>query len=140
MKEEASKVSLEMTQVEEVRKSVLFTDSTNDIHNSNEPDHAETFLKDEDNEEDEVLSLEFFLTKNERPKNKKSLLNPFVTDGRPDLKQKFIQMREDAMKRGEKRVAVCACAPQRLVDACKNACAKYSNKHVRFDFHCEVFD
>eukprot|EP00586_Coscinodiscus_wailesii_P022512 CAMPEP_0172518594 /NCGR_PEP_ID=MMETSP1066-20121228/290913_1 /TAXON_ID=671091 /ORGANISM="Coscinodiscus wailesii, Strain CCMP2513" /LENGTH=1241 /DNA_ID=CAMNT_0013301019 /DNA_START=249 /DNA_END=3975 /DNA_ORIENTATION=- len=88
---------------------------------------------------EDILSLEFFLTKKDNPK-KRSVLNPFVSNGRPDIKKKFLEMRKEAIENGEKRIAVCVCAPQRLVDICKNACAKFSNSKVRFDFHSEVFD
>ena len=64
---------------------------------------------------------------------------PFVHHNRPDVKEIFLKMREDALARGEKRIAVCVCAPARLVVICQKACAKYSDRKVRFDLHVEVF-
>ena len=65
---------------------------------------------------------------------------PFVHFRRPDVKKLFADMREDAISKGEPRVAVCACAPARLVQICRKACVKYSDGKVQFDFHEEVFD
>jgi predicted ferric reductase len=65
---------------------------------------------------------------------------PFVHFRRPDVKKLFADMREDAISKGEPRVAVCACAPARLVQICRKACVKFSDGKVQFDFHEEVFD
>jgi len=95
---------------------------------------------DEENraEEEEVLKLDFFLTSKEMPDD--GAMVPFVTKGRPNLKSIFLQMREEAIVLGERRVAICVCAPTRLVTICRKACAKFSDRKVRFDFHSEVFD
>jgi hypothetical protein len=61
-------------------------------------------------------------------------------DARPDIKMIFLKMRKEATLREEKRVAVCVSAPTRLVNITREACVKYSNRHVRFDFHSELFD
>ncbi len=92
-----------------------------------------------DSNSDEVLSLDCYLTAKEM-KDAGITAMPFVHQGRPDMKKTFLMMREEAIKQGEKRVAVCVCAPKRLVQICKMACIKYSNSKVRFDFHSEVFD
>ena len=88
---------------------------------------------------DGVLELDCYLTANEVRDTGLSGL-PFMNQGRPDMKRIFLEMREEAIKHGEKRVAICVCAPQRLVDITREACVKFSNRHVRFDFHSEVFD
>lgn len=88
---------------------------------------------------DEVLKLDCYLTPREM-KDAGITSMPFVQQGRPDMKKIFLNMREEAIKAGESRVAVCVCAPKRLVQICKMACTKYSNRKVRFDFHSEVFD
>ena len=86
----------------------------------------------------EVLSLDLYLTAKEMKEAGISSL-PFVKQGRPDMKKIFLTIREEAIKEGEKRVAICVSAPKRLVQICRMACTKYSNKKVRFDFHSEVF-
>ena len=88
----------------------------------------------------ELLELDCYLTAKEMQDC--GLCNlPFVHQCRPDMKKIFLSMREEAIRRGEKRVAICVCAPQRLVYITRAACVKYSsNRHVRFDFHSEVFD
>jgi hypothetical protein len=65
---------------------------------------------------------------------------PFVKLGRPDIKNLFHQARHDALRHGHARVAVCVCAPSRIVNLCRKACAKYSDRYVAFDFHYEVFE
>lgn len=84
-----------------------------------------------------MLKLDLFLTEKE---TKSGALLPFISRGRPDLKDIFLQMREAAIALGERRVAICVCAPTQLVKICRNACAKFSDNRVRFDFHSEVFD
>ena len=82
------------------------------------------------------LDLQVYLTSKNPPPG----MPPFVHYGRPDVKGIFQQLRNDALAAGERRVAVCACAPMRLVKICQKACAKYSDRKVTFDFHYEVFD
>ena len=88
-------------------------------------------------EDDEVLQLELFLTskKAKRPE----AINPYVSSGRPDIKGSFILMKEEAKRRGENCVAVCVCAPETLVNICRDACIQYSDNKLRFDFHSEIF-
>lgn len=88
---------------------------------------------------DEVLALDCYLTAKEIEDCGMNNL-PFVNQSRPDMKKIFLAMRREASSRGEKRVAVCVCAPRPLVSITEEACIKYSNRHVRFDFHSEVFD
>ena len=88
---------------------------------------------------EEVLQLDCYLTAREMEDAGITSL-PFVHKGRPDMKQIFLDLREEAIKAGERRVAICVCAPKRLVQICKMACTKYSNRKVRFDFHSEVFE
>jgi len=86
-----------------------------------------------------VFSLECYLTAKEM-KEAGITSMPFVHQGRPNMKETFLMMRKEAIRSGEKQVAVCVCAPKRLVQICKLACMKYSNSKVRFDFHSEEFD
>jgi len=90
-------------------------------------------------QEGDLLELDCYLTAKEM---KECGINdlPFVNKCRPDMKKIFLQMRKEAILRGEKRVAICVCAPTRLVNITREACVKYSNRHLRFDFHSEVFD
>lgn len=64
---------------------------------------------------------------------------PFVHKGRPDLEQIFMDMRIEAISRGERRVAVCMCAPLRLVHICHKLAIAHSCDRLTFDFHEEVF-
>jgi len=64
---------------------------------------------------------------------------PFVHRRRPDIKELFRKTRDEAIEKGECRVAVCVCAPKIIVDMCHTACVKYSDRKVCFDFHYEVF-
>uniref|UniRef100_A0A7S1D076 Ferric reductase NAD binding domain-containing protein n=1 Tax=Cyclophora tenuis TaxID=216820 RepID=A0A7S1D076_CYCTE len=82
------------------------------------------------------LDLQVYLT----AKNPPPGMPPFVHYGRPDVKGLFQKLRDDAIEAGERRVAVCVCAPMRLVNLCRKACAKYSDRRVAFDFHFEVFE
>ena len=65
---------------------------------------------------------------------------PQVHAGRPDLKQIFLDMKEEARAKGEKRVAVCVCSPPKISAICRKACIVYSDKHVQFDFHTESME
>lgn len=86
-----------------------------------------------------ILELDCYLTATEMHECGLGEL-PFVRQSRPDMKHIFLAMRKEAIRQGEKRVAICVCAPTRLVDITRKACVKFSNRHVRFDFHYEVFD
>ena len=90
-------------------------------------------------QEDDLLELDCYLTAKEMNECGISDM-PFVNKCRPDMKMIFLKMRKEAILREEKRVAICVCAPMRLVNINREACVKYSNRHVRFDFHSEVFD
>jgi hypothetical protein len=84
----------------------------------------------------QVLDLQVYLT----TKTRSPVVGlPFVRLGRPDIKEIFAQMREQALQQGERRVAVCVCAPKRLIIICQKACIKHSDHHVQFDLHSEVF-
>ena len=104
----------------------------------------ETFLKEAYQQDDsstapeEALDLQVYLTAKNAVAGVENL--PFVHLRRPDVKAVFAKMREDAIEKGEKRVAVCVCAPKRLVNLCQKASAKYSDSKVAFDFHYEVFE
>lgn len=82
------------------------------------------------------LDLQVYLTGKQTPEN---TAPPFIYHGRPDIKQLFSQMKQEALAQGERRVAVCVCAPKRLVSICQKASVKYSDSKVCFDFHYEVF-
>lgn len=90
-------------------------------------------------EKSDVLDLNCYVTAKEMKECGLTGM-PFLRNGRPDMKKIFLQMRKEAIANGEKRVAVCVCAPTILVKITREACVKYSNRHVRFDFHSEVFD
>lgn len=63
---------------------------------------------------------------------------PFVRFGRPDIQALFEEMKKEAFASGNRKVAVCVCAPQKLTNLCRRACVLYSDDEVRFDFHSEV--
>jgi predicted ferric reductase len=88
--------------------------------------------------DDGPLRLELFLT-GKKEQRRDSLVSQFTSSGRPNFKKSFENMKEEAIKMGEKRIAVCVCAPAVLVTLCKQACAEYSDRKVRFDFHSETF-
>ena len=92
----------------------------------------------DDDDELNALELQVYLTGKYDDSQLAGL--PFVHFRRPDVKKLFADMREDAISKGERLVAVCVCAPTRLVQICRKACAKYSDGIVQFDFHEEVFD
>jgi predicted ferric reductase len=85
----------------------------------------------------DVLDMQVYLTSKDPNSCFGNL--PFVHEGRPDIKSKFLQMREEAIAAGETRVAVCVCAPAAIVAICQKASIKFSNHQVRFDFHSEMF-
>jgi hypothetical protein len=88
-----------------------------------------------------ALDLQLYLTaKKDIPSNLIEL--PFVHLHRPDFMKIFLKMREEAFVKGETHVAICVCALtlMTLVKLCRNACAKFSDSRVQFDFHYEVFD
>jgi len=87
--------------------------------------------------DDDILRLELFLTGKAQ---RRDSLTPFLETGRPDFTKTFLAMKQEARQKGEKRIAVCVCAPSIVVELCKNACIKYSDKTVRFDFHSETFE
>lgn len=62
---------------------------------------------------------------------------PFARVGRPNIKKIFLEMKKEAIKRGDGRVAVCVSAPIKLTAMCRKACVVYSDDRVRFDFHSE---
>jgi hypothetical protein len=108
----------------------------------NDADSAETSLADNqepwDLEDSEkfagILDMQLYMTN----KHQTDFNLPNVQFGRPDLKKMFLDMKEEAEAKGEKRIAVCVCAPQKISDICHKACIVYSNKHVQFDFHTEI--
>merc|ERR1712084_188508 len=62
-----------------------------------------------------VLDLHIHLTAKDVQRNETV---PFIRRGRPDIKQLFLDMKAEAIAQGEKRVAVCVCAPQKLSELC----------------------
>ncbi|KAI2497882.1 FAD-binding domain [Fragilaria crotonensis] len=92
----------------------------------------------DEGEVNDALDLQVYLTGQIASRSGLSLL-PFVYLKRPDVKELFRKMRDEAISLNESRVAVCVCAPERLVHMCQKACAKYSDQKVQFDFHYEVF-
>lgn len=88
---------------------------------------------------EDILELNCFVTSKDLSQS--DMMNlPFIHPSRPDIKKLFLDLRQEAINMKEKRVAVCICAPPELVQLTRKACVKYSNRHVRFDFHYEVFE
>ena len=65
---------------------------------------------------------------------------PFARHGRPNIKRIFKDMKNIALAAGDKRVAVCICAPTRLTELCRKACLKYSDDDLQFDLHTECLE
>jgi hypothetical protein len=63
---------------------------------------------------------------------------PFVRSGRPDIHALFEDMKREAVASGNRKVAVCVCAPPKLMSLCQRACVLYSDDKIRFDFHSEA--
>ena len=82
----------------------------------------------------EVLDMQVYLTGNASFSGNV----PFARVGRPDIKALFEEMKSNAIASGDKKVAVCVCAPQKLMSLCHRACVLYSDDKVRFDFHAEA--
>jgi len=93
----------------------------------------------DDDAPENALDLQVYLTARKEVDPATENL-PFVHRGRPDIKEIFRKMRDEAIDRNEVRVAVCVCAPKIIVNMCHKACIKYSDRRVCFDFHFEVFD
>jgi len=90
-----------------------------------------------------IIDLQVYLTaKDVEPMNAEDESSPsFIRYGRPDIKRIFLSAREDALRNGSVvHIAVCVCAPQPIVNLCRQACAKYSDRYVAFDFHYECFE
>jgi hypothetical protein len=61
----------------------------------------------------------------------------FAQLGRPNLKAIFQEMKQAAVLSGDKKVAVCISAPNKLMKIVQKACLVYSDDKVRFDIHSE---
>jgi predicted ferric reductase len=101
----------------------------------------QTFPSHNLSKESSPLDLQVYVTsKNLSQSTKQRLAQmPFVMFGRPNVSKLFYKAKQEAIEGGERRVAVCLCAPPRLVQLCRDACAKYSDGKVAFDIHCEEF-
>ena len=110
---------------------------------------AESISNDEDGDEDpsteeidlegvlgNVVDIEIYMTKGiyGRAPNV-----PGLQMGRPDLAVMLTEMREEAIRLNEKRVAVCVCGPKRISYLSRKACIELSDDKVRFDYHEESF-
>ncbi|KAL7568969.1 hypothetical protein ACA910_021262 [Epithemia clementina (nom. ined.)] len=85
----------------------------------------------------DMVDIELYLTGNN---NERSALDiPGLQQGRPDLAALFTQMRNEAIRFKEKRVAVCVCGPKLISYIARKACIELSDKNVRFDYHEESF-
>ncbi|CAB9526541.1 Ferric reduction oxidase [Seminavis robusta] len=88
----------------------------------------------------EILELQVYLSSrtNSEDDLPPELANlPFLRTGRPDIPKIVADMRNEAIAMGLKRVAVFLCAPARLAMICQNACVKFSDHELQFDFHME---
>jgi hypothetical protein len=86
----------------------------------------------------DILDMQVYLTSKEANQVLSDL--PFVFRGRPDVEQIVADMRDEALENGLKRVAVIVCAPARLARVLQNACVKFSDRKLSFDFHMEYQD
>lgn len=84
----------------------------------------------------DVIDMQVYLTGNvELPET-----IPFARIGRPNIKNLFLEMKNEAINSGDNRVAVCVSAPRKLMDHCHKACVHCSDERVRFDFHSETIE
>jgi Ferric reductase NAD binding domain len=83
--------------------------------------------------DDKVVDIQIYVTENS------DLLShiPHVRFGRPDILNLFQTMKQEAVSKGENRVAVCVCAPLKLFQLCRQACIQFSDENFRFDMHHE---
>jgi len=65
---------------------------------------------------------------------------PGVTYSRPKFSKVLSRMEATASAMGEKRVAVCICGPQSMVDVVRDTAVKHSKNGVYFDVHSELFE
>lgn len=117
-------------------------DGRDDVCSTDDDTMNQTFLDaayiKNDIERTDALDLQVYLTSRDSHAHIMADL-PFVHHQRPDVKELFQKMRDEALRFGEHRVAVCVCAPERLVIMCQKACSKFSDHKVTFDLHYEVF-
>merc|ERR1711862_933641 len=73
----------------------------------------------------DALDLQVYLTAKKNAVNPTLEQLPFIHRGRPNIKELFRKTRDEAIMKKEKRVAVCVCAPKRLVHMCHKACVKF---------------
>ncbi len=99
-------------------------------------DNLDPWHYDEEAEEKlgDILDMQLYLTGHNQ------INIPNARTGRPDFKAIFLEMKELAKIYGEKRIAVCVCAPPKLSNLCRKACIVYSDAEVRFDFHTESME
>jgi len=119
-------------------------DGDDDDGDSNNKDDDDDYTMDQtfldlayDKKEEGPLDLQVYLTGQRKYQSDDEL--SFINTGRPDIKQLFLKMKREALSKGERRIAVCTCAPQRVITICQKACVKYSDSQIRFDIHHEVF-
>ncbi len=87
-----------------------------------------------------VLELDCYITTREMHETGMNGMDlPVVHQRRPEMKEIFIKMRDEAKRQGERRIAICVCAPLRLTDITRKSCVKFSDRDVQFDFHSESF-
>jgi NAD(P)H-flavin reductase len=60
--------------------------------------------------------------------------------GRPDVDAMFETLKQLAIAKGERRVAVLTCGPAKLVASVRAACDAHSGDGVAFDLHSETFE
>lgn len=118
------------------RKGLKQGQSITSLNDESFLDHAFRVQEDQD---DNPIDLQVYLTNKKLSRAARQNLPLFVTIGRPDIDNLFRQARRDALKNHQQYIAVCVCAPQRIVDLCHQGCAKYSDRYVTFDFHSELF-
>jgi predicted ferric reductase len=99
----------------------------------------------------DVVDTEIYLTRNGSEKIKNRLEKRYRTNvflKRPNFDTIFDEMKDVALKNGEKDIAVLTCGPSRLVSnvfsKCYSLTKKYDHENkkmkVNFDFHTEVFE
>lgn len=105
---------------------------------------AESFLGDTYNvdstgmdNDDHVLELSVYRLSKANNGEPQQLL-PFVHYELPKFPELFQTLQQQAIEQGERRVAVCVCAPPMVVLLVQKACVKYSSSsRVTFDIHVQ---
>ena len=87
---------------------------------------------------EEVLGLDIFVTSRENGNEDFDEID--IHQGRPDLGEIFTRIKQESIKRGEKRVAVCVCGNPALMNSVKRVCQILTDDQLSYDVHWTSFE